>query len=199
MSRKIEALIFASAEPVGDHVIRALVEGQGGDPAESSALVPTLIAAIRGRYEDHGVELVEVAKGWQFRTRPELAGALTTVVEKPRRLSRAAMEALAVIAYHQPCTRAEIEAIRGVTLSQTVLDALLEDGLIVPKGRKDVPGRPVLWGTSARFLAAFGLRDLAALPRREELLVDPAALVEAPEPEPETETQPETGAKTDDV
>lgn len=173
LSHEVEALIFASHDPVPDHAIRQFVTARVGSPANLDALM----AEIAGRYTDHGVELVQVAKGWQFRTRPELAPALTTVIERPRRLGRAAMEALAVVAYHQPCTRAEIEAIRGVTLSQSVLDALLEDGLIVPKGRKELPGRPVLWGTSTAFLAAFGLPDLSALPRREELVVDPSALV----------------------
>jgi segregation and condensation protein B len=86
------------------------------------------------------------------------------------------METLAIVAYHQPVTRAEIEEIRGATLAQTTLDALLEAGLIAPKGRKEVPGRPTLWATTPAFLMQFGLRDLRDLPRREELLVEPPAL-----------------------
>jgi len=168
----VEALIFASAEPVGESALRRLIEGQGGDPS----ILPSVLDAVRERYIGRPMVLAEVASAWQFRTRSELAPALTTVIERPRRLSRAAMEALAVIAYHQPCTRADIEGIRGVALSQGVLDALVGDGLIVPKGRKEMPGRPVLWGTSSGFLSAFGLRDLQALPRREELLLDPGAL-----------------------
>ena len=97
---------------------------------------------------------------------------LTRVVERPRRLPRAAMETLSIVAYHQPCTRAEIEAIRGVSLGQATLDLLLDASLIVPKGRKEVPGRPTLWGTSTQFLSHFGLRDLRDLPRREELLAE---------------------------
>lgn len=171
LSRLVEGLVFASAEPVSENALRQFLVSQGGDEA---ALGPVL-ACIVARYEDHAVELVSVARGWQFRTRPEIAPALTRVVDKPRRLSRSAMETLAIIAYHQPCTRADIEGIRGVSLSQTVLDALIEDGLIMPKGRKEVPGRPILWGTSTHFLSSFGLSDLNALPRREELLLDPDA------------------------
>jgi segregation and condensation protein B len=92
------------------------------------------------------------------------------VVQQKRRLPRAAMETLAVVAYHQPVTRTEIETIRGASLGQGVMDALLESGLIEPRGRKEVPGRPTLWGTTSAFLAQFGLRDLRDLPRREDLL-----------------------------
>lgn len=171
LSRAIEAMIFASQEPVGEASLRDFLEQNGASPED----LPQMIAEISARYDGHGIELVSVAKGWQFRTCVELASMLTTVVERPRRLSRAAMEALAVVAYHQPCTRAEIETIRGVALNQSVLDALLGDDLIVPRGRKEVPGRPVLWGTSGKFLSAFGLVDLNALPRREELLVEPVS------------------------
>ena len=175
LSRLVEGLIFASVEPVSENALRQFVVTQGAD---ENILGPVL-AEIRLRYEDHAVELVAVAKGWQFRTRSEIAPALTRIVEKPRRLSRSAMETLAIIAYHQPCTRADIEGIRGVSLSQTVLDTLIEDGLIMPKGRKEVPGRPILWGTSAHFLSSFGLSDLGALPRRDELLLDPDAAGQA--------------------
>ena len=171
LSRLVEGLIFASAEPVPEHALKQFLASQGADEARLGPVLARVIA----RYEDHAVELVAVARGWQFRTRAEIAPALTRVVEKPRRLSRSAMETLAIIAYHQPCTRADIEGIRGVSLSQTVLDALIEDGLIMPRGRKEVPGRPILWGTSSHFLSSFGLSDLNALPRREELLLDPDA------------------------
>jgi len=130
------------------------------------------------------VELVEVAGGVQFRTAPDLAPRLRRVMEVPRRLPRAAMEMLAVVAYHQPLTRSEIEEIRGASLSQSTLDALLEAGLIAPKGRRESPGRPTLWGTTAAFLAQFGLRDLRELPRREDLLVEPPAVLPAEPMEP---------------
>jgi segregation and condensation protein B len=126
------------------------------------------------------VELVEVGGGWQFRTAPDLAPRLTRVVQQPRRLPRAAMETLAIIAYHQPLTRPEIEEKRGTSLAQTTLDALLEAGLIAPKGRKEAPGHPTLWATTPAFLAQFGLRDLRELPRREDLLVEQPSPASSP-------------------
>ena len=121
---------------------------------DARAVLTALMAATAGR----PVELVEVAGGYAFRTAADLAPALTRVVEVPRRLPRVAMETLAIIAYHQPVTRPEIEEIRGAALSQTTLEALLEHGLIAPRGRKEVPGRPSLWGTTPRFLEQFGLK-----------------------------------------
>ena len=163
--RLVEALIFASAEPVASSAIaRMLPENVDAD---------AVLAAVQARYAGRGVELLEVAGGWQFRTAADLAPALTKVVAQPKRLPRAAMEALAVVAYHQPATRTEIETIRGASLSQASMDALLEAGLIEPKGRKEVPGRPTLWGTTPAFLAQFGLKGLRDLPRREDLLVEP--------------------------
>ena len=147
------------------------------------------IAALAGLYEGRGVALVEVAGGWAFRTAPDLAPRLTKVVQAPRRLPRAAMEALSVIAYHQPCTRGEIEEIRGATLAQTTLEALLDLGLIAPRGRREVPGRPTLWGTTPKFLEQFGLKALSDLPRKEELVTGetaPALPLEAPPPEDES-------------
>jgi segregation and condensation protein B len=121
------------------------------------------------------VLLAEVAGGFVLRTAPDLAPALTRVVEVPRRLPRVAMETLAVIAWHQPVTRAEVEEIRGAGLSQATLEALLEHGLVAPKGHKEVPGRPTLWGTTGKFLEQFGLKSLKDLPRREELVSAEAA------------------------
>ena len=162
--RLVEALIFASAEPVPTAAVaRCLPDAVDAEP---------VLAAVQARYAGRGVELVEVAGGWQFRTAADLAPALTRVVQQARRLPRAAMEALAVIAYHQPTTRSEIETIRGASLSQGTMDALLEAGLIEPKGRKEVAGRPTLWGTTAGFLAQFGLGGLRDLPRREDLLTE---------------------------
>ena len=116
-----------------------------------------MLTALAGATAGRPVELVEVAGGFAFRTAPDLAPAITRVVEVPRRLPRAAMETLAIIAYHQPVTRAEIEEIRGAGLSQATLEALLEPGLVAPRGHKEVPGRPSLWGTTPRFLEQFGL------------------------------------------
>ena len=163
--RLVEALIFASADPVASSAVARLLP----DDVDADAV----LTAVQARYAGRGVELGEVAGGWQFRTAPDLAPALTKVVPKPRRLPRAAMEALAVIAYHQPVTRAEIEAVRGASLSQASMDALLEAALIETKGRREVPGRPTLWGTTAAFLTQFGLQGLRDLPRREDLLVEP--------------------------
>ncbi|WP_282571860.1 SMC-Scp complex subunit ScpB [Roseomonas acroporae] len=172
--RLAEALVFAAERPVPTARLREVLA------AQSLAVLPaeTVLAALAGRCAGRGVELVEVAGGWAFRTAPDLAPALTRVVEAPRRLPRVAMETLAVIAYHQPCTRAEIEEIRGASLSQATVESLLEMGLIAPRGRKEVPGRPSLWGTTPRFLEQFGLRALGDLPRREELVApeQPASL-----------------------
>ncbi len=167
--RLAEALIFASAEPVSTRALQLLLP----DDADADAV----LGVLRERSAGRGVMLVEVAGGWQFRTAPDLAPALRKVVIQPRRLPRAAMETLAVIAYHQPVTRPEIEEIRGISLSQATMDALLESGMIVSLGRREVPGRPTLWGTTLAFLAQFGLKDLRELPRREDLMVEPAPLV----------------------
>jgi segregation and condensation protein B len=163
--RLAEALIFASATPVTPRALSQILP-ETVDP-------DAIIAALGNRYAGRGIELVEVSGGVQFRTAPDLAPRLKRVVDVPRRLPRTAMETLAIIAYHQPVTRAEIEEIRGTSLSQQTLDALLDPGLIAPKGRKDSPGRPTLWGTTPAFLSQFGLRDLRELPRREDLLVEP--------------------------
>ncbi len=167
--RLAEALVFASAEPVSQRALSQLLP----ETVDAEAVV----SALRARYAGRGVELVEVAGGLQFRTAPDLAPSLRRVVQVPRRLPRAAMETLAIIAYHQPVTRPEVEEIRGTTLSQTTLDALLEAGLIAPRGRRESPGRPTLWGTTPAFLVQFGLNDLRELPRRDDLLVEPPSPV----------------------
>ena len=165
--RLAEAMLFASAAPVSARqLVQVLPEGMEAE---------AVLAALQARYAGRGVELVEVAGGVQFRTAPDLAPRLRKVVQVPRRLPRAAMETLSIVAYHQPVTRGEIEEIRGAALAQTTLDALLEAGLIAPRGRREAPGRPTLWGTTPAFLAQFGLNDLRDLPRREDLLVEPPA------------------------
>lgn len=182
--RIAEALVFASDRPVTPaRLQQALPEG-----CDARAVLTALAARCAGR----PVELTEVAGGFAFRTAPELAPALTRVVEVPRRLPRAAMETLAIIAYHQPVTRAEIEEIRGASLSQTTLESLLEMGLIAPRGRKEVPGRPSLWGTAPRFLEQFGLKSLSDLPRREELVNEPTSPLPLPKAGPEPEGTPQT-------
>jgi segregation and condensation protein B len=171
--RWAEAAIFASAQPVSARILTNLLP-EGVD-------LDQVMAALVEAYAPRGINLVQAAGGWQFRTAPDVAPALRKIVEVPRRLPRVAMETLAIIAYHQPVTRTEIEEIRGAALSQNTLDLLLENGLVTPKGHKETPGRPTLWGTTPSFLAQFGLNDLRDLPKREELLIDPN--VSLPQPE----------------
>lgn len=171
--RLAEALVFASAEPVTPRDLARVL----ADDVDAEAV----LAALRARYAGRGVELVEAGTGVMFRSALDLAPRLRKVIESPRRLPRVAMETLAIVAYHQPMTRPEIEHIRGTALSQQTLDSLLELNLIAPKGRRETPGRPTLWGTTAEFLAHFGLRDLRELPRREDLLLETSPPKSTPE------------------
>jgi segregation and condensation protein B len=162
--RLAEAAVFASATPMTPRALSQILP----DDLDAAAV----IAALRLRYEGRGIELVEVGGGLQFRTAPDLAPQLKKVVQVPRRLPRVALETLAIVAYHQPVTRPEIEEMRGTGLSQQTLDVLLENDLIVARGRKETPGRPTLWGTTTKFLEYFGLRDIRELPRRQDLLLE---------------------------
>ena len=159
--RLIEALLFAAAEPVG--------EGALAQHLDDSADLSSLLQELAEAYSGHGVNLVRLAGGWAFRTAPDLAARLR--IERPvvRKLSRAAVETLAVIAYHQPVTRAEIEQIRGGTLGKGTIDALMEAGWVRPRGRRVGPGRPLLWVTTPGFLVHFGLDSLNELPGLDEL------------------------------
>jgi segregation and condensation protein B len=159
--RLLEALLFAAPEPLAEAELALRL----GDDAD----VPALLRELAEVYAERGVTLVALAGGWAFRTAPDLAAALRGEREVARRLSRAAVETLAVIAYHQPITRAEIEAIRGVSLGRGTLDRLLEAGWVQPKGRREAPGRPLNWVTTAHFLAHFGLESLGELPGIDEL------------------------------
>lgn len=159
--RMLEALLFATSEPLDVKTLAASLPA-GVD-------VPALIAELQTIYEKRGVVLVEVAGKWQFRTAPDLAFLLRKEKPEQKRLSRAAIETLAIIAYHQPVTRAEIEDIRGVALSKGTLDALMEVGWIKIRGRKRTPGRPVTYGTTEAFLIQFGLESIGVLPGMEEL------------------------------
>ena len=163
--RLAEAMIFASGNPVSRRALGNVLP----DEADTDAVV----AALRARYDGRGVELVEAGGGLQFRTAPDMAPRLRRVIQLSRRLPRVAMETLAIVAYHQPLSRAEIEQIRGTALSQQTLEALLEAGLIEPKGRRETPGRPATWGTTTQFLTQFGLKDLRELPPPEDLLLEP--------------------------
>ncbi|HZV94137.1 MAG TPA: SMC-Scp complex subunit ScpB [Caldimonas sp.] len=159
--RLLEALIFAGAQ--------ALDEKELAERLPNDADVARLLADLGEAYASRGVNLVKVAGGYAFRTAPDLSEKLR--IEKPvtRKLSRAAIETLAIIAYHQPVTRAEIEQVRGVGLSKGTLDLLFEQNWIRPMGRRRAPGKPVTWGTSDFFLEHFGLASLDDLPGQEEM------------------------------
>jgi segregation and condensation protein B len=159
--RLVEALVFAASEPVSERAI--------AERLPDGADVKGLMEELRQLYANRGVTLVAVEGSWAFRTAPDLAQRLRIERTVPRRLSRAAVETLAIIAYHQPVTRAEIEEIRGVALSRGTLDSLLEAGWIQPKGRRRTPGRPATWRTTPAFLDHFGLENLDDLPGVEEL------------------------------
>jgi len=160
-ARRIEALLFAAAEPL------SVVDLARRLPEESE--VAAALGALQVRYQGRGVELVSVAGRWRFQTAEDLAWLMTEEREEPRRLSKAAQETLAIVAYHQPVTRAEIEAVRGVQASRGTLDVLLELGLVKMRGRRRTPGRPVTFGTTDRFLEHYGLATLADLPGMAEM------------------------------
>ena len=158
----LEALVFASDKPVRERELRHHLP----DHIE----VADVMAAVMQRYDaTSGVELCRVGDGWAFRTRPAVAERLQQHKTVERQLSRAALEVLAIIAYHQPITRAEIEEIRGISLSKGTMDNLLELTWIKPRGRRRTPGRPLTWGTSPAFLDHFGLSDITDLPGMDDL------------------------------
>ena len=177
--RMIEALLFAAAEPLD---AKALAERlpEGAD-------IDALLDRLKSVYEPRGINLVQVAGKWAFRTAADLAFMLERERVELKKLSRAATEALAIIAYHQPVTRTEVEEIRGVALSKGTIDVLLEAGWIRPRGRRDSPGRPMTYGTTEDFLIHFGLDKLTDLPGLDELKA--AGLLDA-QPRPETPLLP---------
>ena len=159
--RLVEAFIFASAEPVHENILKRLIpEG------ESLQLV---LVSLQEHYAGRGVHLNKAGNSWSFKTARDISQLLNKEVEKSRTPSRAATEILAIIAYHQPVTRAEIEEIRGVGLSKGTLDFLFEVGWVSPKGRRQTPGRPMTWGTTDQFLDYFGLVNIGDLPDLDEL------------------------------
>ena len=166
--RSVEATVFASAEPLSVADITLHV-GEGD--------VAAALAELAERYQGHGIELVERGGRWHFQTAPDLAHLLRRTREEPRRLSRAATETLAIIAYHEPVSRGEIEAIRGVQISKGTLDVLMEAGWVKTAGRREAPGRPLLYATTADFLTHFGLGSRKDLPGIDDLkaagLLDP--------------------------
>ncbi len=159
--RLLEALLFASQKPIS--------EKQLVDRLPNDAEIPKLVSKLKDIYDGHGINLVQVGSGWAFRTAPELGSQLVLERDVRRKLSRAAIETLSIIAYYQPITRAEIEEIRGVTVSRGTIDVLFEAHWIGPKGRRRTPGRPVTWGTTEQFLDHFGISRLDDLPGVDEL------------------------------
>jgi segregation and condensation protein B len=159
--RQLEALLFAAAEPQSPKALAHAIGLESG--------IEALLEELAAHYANRGVNLMQSGNAYAFRTAGDLSHLFTREERQQRRLSRAAVETLAVVAYHQPVTRAEIEEIRGVALSKGTLDVLLEAGWIKPGQRRETPGRPVTWLTTPSFLDHFGLAELGSLPGAEEL------------------------------
>ena len=178
--RMIEAILFAAEKPLTVGEIDAYMPD--GAPTE------LLLAELAASYEARGVNLVERGGRWLFQTAPDLGHILRREREETRKLSRAAVETLAIVAYHEPATRAQIEEIRGVSISKGTLDVLMEAGWIRPAGRREVPGRPLQYATTPAFLVHFGLTNRRDLPGIGELkaagLLDPIDLSVAGQPQP---------------
>jgi segregation and condensation protein B len=177
--RLVEAILFATATP--------LTERELAERLPAGADVRKLLALLEADYAARGVRLVRAGATWAFATAPDLAPLLATERRIETKLSRAAMETLAIVAYHQPVTRGDIEEIRGVQVSKGTLDVLFEQGWIAPKGRRETPGRPVTWATTDGFLRHFGLATLNDLPGVEDLqaagLLDARPAIEVLRPE----------------
>jgi segregation and condensation protein B len=186
--RMVEALLFAAAEPLTlDDLAERLPAG---------ADIPAALKNLAAQYEARGVQLSCVGGGWRFTTATDLAFLMTREREETRRLSRAAQETLAIIAYHQPITRVEIESIRGVQSSAGTLEGLARAGLVRMRGRRRTPGRPVTWGTTDAFLAHYGIESLADLPGAAEMKA--AGLLGLDLPADFTLPAPETSAAEED-
>ncbi|MDV3457283.1 SMC-Scp complex subunit ScpB [Sphingomonas sp. HF-S4] len=182
LGRAVEAVLFASESPMTVDEIKAHI----GPEAD----VRGALARLEAQYAGRGIELVRRGERWHFQTAADLAHLLRRDREESRKLSRAGIETLAIIAYHEPVTRAEIEAIRGVQISKGTIDVLMEAGWVRPAGRREVPGRPLTYATTAGFLSQFGLASRRDLPGIDDLkaagLLDPVDLA--------FETEMETGA-----
>tara|TARA_Y100000385_G_scaffold125716_1_gene130721 strand:+ start:3430 stop:4161 length:732 start_codon:yes stop_codon:yes gene_type:complete len=178
--RLLEALLFAAVEPIDTQTLR--------DRLHSDVDVSALLAQLQKEYEGRGINLVRVADGWRFQTSIDLQSNLVDLKEMPKKLSKAALETLAIIAYHQPVTRAEIEEVRGVAVSKGTVDVLMELKWVRLRGRRRTPGRPVTYGTTDGFLAHFNLEEISDLPGREDLraagLLDPRLPKDFEIPEP---------------
>jgi segregation and condensation protein B len=197
--RMVEALLFAASEPLDQKALSTSLP-EGAD-------VPQLLKALEEIYQKRGVNLCCIAGKYQFRTASDLAFLLRKEQQEQKRLSKAAIETLAIIAYHQPVTRAEIEDIRGVAMSKGTLDILMEIGWIKIRGRKRTPGRPVTYGTTEAFLVQFGLESVAHLPGLDELKAAgfleaiPPSGFDVPNPSDElaADEDPYTGEEPEDL
>lgn len=172
LARALEATLFAATEPMSIAQLRQYL----GDAAD----IPTVLVALTEEYAGRGVNLVERGGRWHFQTAPDMAHLLRRDKDEAKKLSRAGMETLAIIAYHEPVSRAEIEAIRGVQVGKGTIDVLMEAGWVRPAGRREVPGRPLIYATTPEFLTHFGLESRRDLPGLEDLraagLLDPIDL-----------------------
>jgi len=183
IERIIEALLFASAEPLSTKDLHARMADIGHAKGFENADVGTALLTLQAHYEGRGVHLVNADGYWAFRTAQDLSEVLTIEREVAKKLSRAAMEVLAIVSYHQPVTRAEIENIRGVATNSGTLDVLVEAGWVKPGKRRETPGRPLTWVTTPVFLDHFSLESLMDLPGMDDLkasgLLDRRPAIEA--------------------
>ncbi len=186
--RMLEALLFAAPEPLPETLLT--------DRMPNGADVAGLLAELADVYRERGVNLVQVAGKWSFRTAEDLSFLMRRDAVEEKRLSRAALETLAIIAYHQPVTRSEIEEVRGVSISKGTLDALLDIGWIRMRGRRRTPGRPVTYGVTDAFLSHFGLNDVADLPGLADLKA--AGLLDSNLPPDFEIPSPRSGEELDD-
>lgn len=157
----LEAILFASSEPVEERDLKEKI-----DKGEN---LKNLLNELQKFYASRGINLIKTGDKWSFRTSPDLSNELTIFKTQKRKLSRAALETLSIIAYQQPITRSEIENIRGVQMGRGSIDHLMEIGWIKPSGRKNIPGKPTLWSTTELFIEHFGLTNLSDLPNKDEL------------------------------
>ncbi len=157
----LEAVLFASGEPIEEKYL--------GEKIDDSVNVKKYLNELKKFYEQRGVNLINTGNKWSFRTSTELSSDLTIFKSQKRKLSRAALETLSIIAYQQPITRSEIENIRGVQMGRGSIDHLIEIGWIKPSGRKNIPGKPTLWATTELFIEHFGLKNISDLPNKDEL------------------------------
>ena len=157
----LEAILFASGEPIDENDLKEKIKDKNN--------ISKLLLEIKDFYKNRGINLIKTGNKWSFRTAEDLSDELTIFKTQKRKLSRAALETLSIIAYQQPITRSEIENIRGVQMGRGSLDHLMEIGWIRPSGRKSIPGKPTLWSTTDLFVEHFGLNSLSDLPNKEEL------------------------------